>query len=866
MARAGKKFFTFILLLIGLILVTTQVAHQEVSGCVRIALGGKGNTTFYELSSTPDGLIWAIGRNDEDYILSVGTANGWKWTNRLNDKILPDYFIVEDLYAISEETAFLTGYTTDVDGAVDTLKLYQISEKGKKLDTLLSIECTGRIAAQQRSSAGFSAFSANNDSVRFLVDEGGKCTVYDYTPSNMSLHVTAAIETSDWVDAIVLHDGAVAFARSGGIISIYSSYGVHQYDLEVSGNAAALLDCGDSFYYLDDAANSLNEVGQMNEEYYLIQKIPVDSSLPLAVQSGGIAYWLEDGDLYRYDGLAEKLNGVLTASVWVNRGILAGLVLACALIAGLLTAILCGKRQVSMLIRSLIVIAFVLTFAGGIRFTMIAPMLQSNVRDNVCRSMESIAGMGVQLSPETNGQAAAEDTTALISKALEEAGLRDTQVTLFRYAASGYYVMSTTDDEMETDSIIAGSGILLNAKQGGVISQMRDTLNGEICEAVASQGNYLIFVRANMSQLLNAAEADVAPFSYVMAACMLLMCLTIILILFRVWGGIKRITAGVNLISSGEYDVELVHHSGDELEGLAVAMNNMARALKKSVEKADTIDQNYMRFIPEETINLLGVERLEDVSRETVSNHEMVTMTVYFVLPREGLSTEALFSEINEIIERTVFSAVAYGGNNFNFTYSSYNVVFEKDYAHMAFMAAVAIRGAVDALNKEREVRGKAPVVLRIAMDCGLVRLGIVGDELHMVPVAVSRCLDKNVTMLELSETLDAYITFTDTLISEIGEHRFRYVGQFSADGVEEKLYELYEGDPYLVAQRKRDTEDDFAQAMEAFYQRDFAGAKRILLQLARTGSGRDGAVRYYLNISDKYEQQEPRTLLLNDN
>jgi len=310
--------------------------------------------------------------------------------------------------------------------------------------------------------------------------------------------------------------------------------------------------------------------------------------------------------------------------------------------------------------------------------------------------------------------------------------------------------------------------------------------------------------------------------------------------------------------------VEMFHDSGDELEGLAKAMNHMTRTVKDSVNKAQTIDRNYMRFIPEDTIKLLGVDRLEDVTKETVSNHEMVTMTVNFLLPREGLSTEELFSEINELIERTVFSAVAYGGNNFNFTNASYNVVFENDYADMAFKSAIAIQDAVNALNKEREYQKKSPIVLRIAMDRGLVRLGVIGDELHLVPVAISRSLDKIVTMLEISERIDAYISFSEAMLSEIGEHKYRYAGQFISDNQEEKLFELFEGDTYLSAQRKRDTRVEFERAMTAFYQRDFTEAKRVLLQLARTGSGCDGAVRYYLNVADKYEQHPPKNLLLN--
>jgi len=183
----------------------------------------------------------------------------------------------------------------------------------------------------------------------------------------------------------------------------------------------------------------------------------------------------------------------------------------------------------------------------------------------------------------------------------------------------------------------------------------------------------------------------------------------------------------------------------------------------------------------------------------------------------------------------------------------------------MCGLAALAMEEAVDAINKERELHGHKPVSFKIAMDRGLVRMGIVGDDLHMVPTAASKCLEKNKKVLRLGRLLDSRTLFTEDVLEHMQDTKYRYIGQFSTGNEEFRLYELFEGDNYLVAQRKKDTKEDFDRALAAFYRRDFTQAKAILLHLARTGSGKDGAVRYYLNLADRYEQNAPERLLLGE-
>lgn len=857
----GKKAITFILTAIALALLVFFYANTTVTDWIMSATDGGGSMNYYDLSATRDGSIWALGRNDRDYVVTCGTLNGRQWSGKLNTDALPENFIPRDIFAVSQEQALLTGYHINTESNVADLQIYAVSNHGKDLAALL--DKAGKENVSQKKAMQLSAFAQYNDKVFFVLWEDGNCLLYEISLGNMMLRMTGTFACDAWRSALVLNDGKVAVTSDKGTISIYSNFGVHQYDLKIDGSVSELYAGDDSFYYLDGISQTVNEVGGMDGEHYVVQKISVDSGVPMTVQPGGSVLWLENAKLYHYEGAPVEVGGVLYRARWEGVALLALCCIFVLTLAGFAAYVLCGKYHISMLIRILLAMVVTTLLALGAIKTYVLPELRQSSLERAQQCVETAAELGLQFSQKAEGDVSIESIAPMVGRSMEGNGFYDTRVTLYRYTAGGYYVVATSDPQLEVDTVVSGNNLLTKVSSAGTVSAMKEDISGPICAAVSTDGTYLLFVQTNFSSVWAYSEKQSQRVGLYLLAALLMFACIVFLIVIRIWDGINRLKAGMDLVSMGEYDVELHNPSGDELESLAKSMNNMTLALRTNAEKEKRIDENYMRFVPEETIHLMGVDRLEDVTRETVANHKMAVMTVRFDLPGENIPTEQLFSDINMIIQRTIFAAVAFAGNSFNFTYDGYNVVFPEDFMDMSFHAALAIREAADAVNKERELAGRAPVHLHIAMDFGLVQMGIVGDELHMVPAAVSLCLEKNEKMLRICKELDAGILFTEAMTSCVEDCNFRYVGNFTSGEETERLYELYDGDSYLVAQRKRDTQEEFDQAIQQFYDRKYAAAKAILLHLARTGSSRDGSVCYYLNKADRYEQDPPETPLL---
>jgi hypothetical protein len=141
--------------------------------------------------------------------------------------------------------------------------------------------------------------------------------------------------------------------------------------------------------------------------------------------------------------------------------------------------------------------------------------------------------------------------------------------------------------------------------------------------------------------------------------------------------------------------------------------------------------------------------------------------------------------------------------------------------------------------------------------------MGVVGDDSRMVPTAVSAGLNTARMLIRLSRTLDANILCTMSIADEANNYFIRYVGKTYISGNTIRVYEIVDGDEQSVRNEKVEAQNLFSQGVYSLYGRDFSGAKRIFMDIARN-YGKDGVTRHYLYISDKYEKEPVDNVLLN--
>lgn len=336
----------------------------------------------------------------------------------------------------------------------------------------------------------------------------------------------------------------------------------------------------------------------------------------------------------------------------------------------------------------------------------------------------------------------------------------------------------------------------------------------------------------------------------------------VLLVLAALSRNLRRVADGMAAIQRGSY-VEVVDQTGDEVSAMAASLNGMASAMREEDERQLRERNVYARFMPERIAELLGVESVDSIDKQTHSARVMTTMHVSFHFDERVYENRSgqLFHNINEVTGRTARIVSEGGGAILSFSHNGFDALFPPDSGE-AVRAAVAIRQQVIAINRERTRQEQPQVTLRITLDSGQVLLGVVGDESRMQATAVSASFNTARMLEALFGRFEAHILCTERIERWAGAYSSRYIGK-THDGDELiRVYEIYDGDPYLIRQGKGESAEAFARGVYTLYAGEFTEAKRMFMELVRRNSG-DGAARYYLYLADRFEKEPPAVVAL---
>lgn len=456
-----------------------------------------------------------------------------------------------------------------------------------------------------------------------------------------------------------------------------------------------------------------------------------------------------------------------------------------------------------------------------------------------------------------------EEALTLLYRAMQNLG--SSRMTLEKNASS-FYCTEKNGSKTALSSLMLGNRFR---------SAVEDTLeNGSAFLRFRTDGawQYAFFAREGESSVsvmiteadsyLKAASqsaADTARILWIIAAVILVLMLVILATLSQ---GLRRVTRGMSAIQNGSY-VRVSDRGGDEVGAMAATLNTMAQTMRETAASQLRRSDVYARFMPNQIADLLGAESIDAIDKQTFCSRTMATMHVSFSFDErvyESRSRE-LFDNINEITECTAKLVSAQGGIILSFSHDGFDALFEPD-SSAPVSTAVAIRQAIISMNREHSRRNLSPVTLRITLDIGEVMLGVVGDENRMQAAAVSSSFNTARMLDALFTRFDANILCTERIHHWANEYGSRYIGK-THDGAELiRVYEIYDGDPFLVRRGKAESEKLFSEGVYTLYTGEYTAAKRIFMEVVRANNG-DGAAKYYLYLADRFEQDPPEEVCL---
>ncbi len=871
--KGARRVLTYLLLAALLAAAALMMFYDRVEDCVSVLRSGSRSDSCVLAAVSDSGDIYVLGRDDGGYYLVCGDQSGNRQSRyRLADGLLPENCRTAALYPDGDSVCYLAVYELDEAGNAIDLQLYRISDQGKTAELFLRQSCQGETVPEQMNSVRVTGFSKTGGVVSFVLLTEDCATVYSVNGDTGLLEgtsqegkgVQAALALSDGGlllgsgDTVSLAGAGSAYTGEGACFSAFRQSGTGVYALDVAGLAVSYGDVNslDKFY----------SVLSLEKNDY-----DLNSCTSLALTPDGAVVLLMEGNTLLLDqgSSVEDLSDMLHQSRLTCGLFLAGLALAVLALAFVLWYAVCRWRghQLPLILRWGVLLVAVAALC-------VSALLRWSVRPNgqaeAAQDAQTMTGSVVALTLERY-EMDDERLPAVLAHSMAAGGSAYTDTLVSVYEAEGNAAWHLTADNISTP---AGSSALLTADfdrtaaaQAKRTGQAVDTVwrDGQTryCTYYYQDGALLV-VSVGGGQLLDAAAEEYQTLAAELWAIVALLLALALAVLTWLSICLRRVTKGVEALAGGQTDVRIPLHTGDEIEGLSIALNGLADTMAEAQDRQNRLSRAYLRFVPERVLALLGKQTLDDVDKQTFVSRKMSAITVWFTFPPSVYerSGRELFDNLNEVIECTAPIVAQKGGTVFNFAYDGYDAVFDGSPAE-AVSTAVAVQQKILDMNRERKLAGKPQITLRIALDEGNMMLGVVGDENQMEPTAISSSFTVARRLISLCGELDANILCTEPVAAAAQGYGSRYMGKYADGGDEIRTYEIYDGDPYEVRRGKSLTGKRFSEGVYLLYSREFSAAKRVFLELVHRNTG-DGGARYYLYLADELEKHPERELNLN--
>ncbi len=298
---------------------------------------------------------------------------------------------------------------------------------------------------------------------------------------------------------------------------------------------------------------------------------------------------------------------------------------------------------------------------------------------------------------------------------------------------------------------------------------------------------------------------------------------------------VMHLTNAVAALETNSYDPQLLEkytRRRDEMGKLTRSFAAMVESITKSARERELFLQAAERFVPDQYLDFLEKPSLIDVK---LGDHVSAEMAVMFSDIRgfttmsEDMSPQENFDFVNTYLQMVSPIVQRYDGFIVKFTGDGMMAIFP--YAvDDAVKAGIEKEKQVEAFNAELHRKGLPPIQIGIGVHTGHMMVGMIGEEMRMQGDAFS----DNVNLTSRLEGLTKFygismIISEETLLrlQKPVRYQMRYLGkaQVKGRGQPISLYEVYEGAPESLKQRRQQTKADFERGLKAYMTGKFTEA-----------------------------------------
>ncbi|MBC2838685.1 adenylate/guanylate cyclase domain-containing protein [Robiginitalea sp. SC105] len=269
------------------------------------------------------------------------------------------------------------------------------------------------------------------------------------------------------------------------------------------------------------------------------------------------------------------------------------------------------------------------------------------------------------------------------------------------------------------------------------------------------------------------------------------------------------------------------------------------------------------KFVPSEFIRSLGKDRITEVY---LGDHVEREVTVVFADIRgfttisETLDPRDNFLFVNGFNNRMGPIVRRNGGFIMQYLGDGFMALFP-DGAQGALRASVEMQELLREYNLERKLKDRMPVEVGVGMQNGKLIMGITGDAKRLDAAIISDTVNTASRIEGLSKHYGTSILLTEECrksLTDADQFDFRYLGRVQLKGKNKPidLYECIDGDEPGLKNHKLTHLELFDQAMEQYFNREFAMAAVTFQQVYKMDE-RDHPAKLFLNRSAHLITQE---------
>ena len=267
----------------------------------------------------------------------------------------------------------------------------------------------------------------------------------------------------------------------------------------------------------------------------------------------------------------------------------------------------------------------------------------------------------------------------------------------------------------------------------------------------------------------------------------------------------------------------------------------------------ESLAASYNRFVPQETIALLGKDTIAGVQ---LGDHTEKTMTILFADIRdfstlsEKMTPGETFLFINEYLTYMEPVITRHGGIIDKYMGDGIMALFPND-ADAALHGAIEMLQALQRFNVDREKSAESPLRIGIGMNTGLMMLGIIGGQHRMESTVVSDAVNVAARIESMTKNYGVPLLISEHTyygLDDASHHHTRFIDRVRVKGKTQpqSVFEVFDADPPELREAKQATMTMFGEALAHYHFKEIDRAQELLAECLRHVPGDTVAQVYY--------------------